>query len=211
MTSIADLTEQIAALETTLGGTAGMVASFDAELGKLQGNLTYTEKEVGALSSGFGNGLRRAFESVVLDGSKLSDSLRGLAKSMADTVLTTALKPVSDQFGGLVAGLLGNGFAKGGAFVQGQVMPFARGGVVSQPTAFPMRGGTGLMGEAGPEAIMPLTRGPDGNLGVRAAGGGQAVTVVMNISTPDVAGFARSQSQIAAGAMRALARGQRNR
>ena len=67
------------------------------------------------------------------------------------------------------------------------------------------------MGEAGPEAIMPLTRGPDGSLGVRASGGGQPVTVVMNITTPDVAGFARSQSQIAAGAMRALARGQRNR
>ena len=210
MTSIADLTEQIAALETSLGGTAGMVSSFDAELGKLQGNLAYTEKEVGALANGFGNGLRRAFEGVVLDGSKLSDSLRGLAKSMADTVLSAALKPVTDQFGGVLAGVLG-GFAKGGAFVQGQVMPFARGGVVSQPTAFPMRGGTGLMGEAGPEAIMPLTRGPDGSLGVRASGGGQAVTVVMNIATPDVAGFARSQSQIAAQAMRALARGQRNR
>ena len=210
MTTIADLTEQIAALETSLGGTAGMVSSFDAELGKLQGNLAYTEKEVGALANGFGNGLRRAFEGVVLDGTKLSDSLRGLAKSMADTVLSAALKPVTDQFGGVLAGVLG-GFAKGGAFVQGQVMPFARGGVVSQPTAFPMRGGTGLMGEAGPEAIMPLTRGPDGSLGVRASGGGQPVTVVMNITTPDVAGFARSQSQIAAGAMRALARGQRNR
>jgi phage-related minor tail protein len=211
MTSIADLTEQIAALETTLGGTAGMVSSFDAELGKLQGNLAYTEKEVGALANGFGNGLRRAFEGVVLDGTKLSDSLRSLAKSMADTVFNAALKPVTDQFGGLLTGLLGQGFAKGGAFVQGQVMPFARGGVVSQPTTFPMRGGTGLMGEAGPEAIMPLTRGADGSLGVRASGGGQAVTVVMNIATPDVAGFARSQSQIAAQAMRALARGQRNR
>ena len=211
MTSIADLTEQIAALETTLGGTAGMVSSFDAELGKLQGNLAYTEKEVGALANGFGNGLRRAFEGVVLDGTKLSDSLRSLAKSMADTVFNAALKPVTDQFGGLLTGLLGQGFAKGGAFVQGQVTPFARGGVVSQPTTFPMRGGTGLMGEAGPEAIMPLTRGADGSLGVRASGGGQAVTVVMNIATPDVAGFARSQSQIAAQAMRALARGQRNR
>ena len=211
MTSIADLTEQIAALETTLGGTVGMVSSFDAELGKLQGNLAYTEKEVGALANGFGNGLRRAFEGVVLDGTKLSDSLRSLAKSMADTVFNAALKPVTDQFGGLLTGLLGQGFAKGGAFVQGQVMPFARGGVVSQPTTFPMRGGTGLMGEAGPEAIMPLTRGADGSLGVRASGGGQAVTVVMNIATPDVAGFARSQSQIAAQAMRALARGQRNR
>ena len=131
MTSIADLTEQIAALETTLGGTAGMVSSFDAELGKLQGNLAYTEKEVGALANGFGNGLRRAFEGVVLDGTKLSDSLRSLAKSMADTVFNAALKPVTDQFGGLVTGLLGQGFAKGGAFVQGQVMPFARGGVGS--------------------------------------------------------------------------------
>jgi len=211
MTSIADLTEQITALETSLGGTAGMVSGFDAELGKLQGNLAHTEREVGALAAGFGNGLRRAFEGVVLDGAKLSDSLRNLAKSMADTVLKAAFKPVTDQFGGLLAGVLGNGFAKGGAFVQGQVMPFARGGVVSHPTTFPMRGGTGLMGEAGPEAIMPLTRGPDGSLGVRALGAGQPVTVVMNISTPDVAGFARSQSQIAAEAMRALARGQRNR
>jgi phage-related minor tail protein len=76
---------------------------------------------------------------------------------------------------------------------------------------FPMRGGRGLMGEAGPEAIMPLARGPDGRLGVQAAGGGRAVTVVMNISTPDVQGFQRSQSQIAAQASRALARGHRNR
>jgi len=90
-------------------------------------------------------------------------------------------------------------------------MPFAKGGVVSQPTNFPMSGGMGLMGEAGPEAIMPLTRGPDGRLGVQSAGGSRPVTVVMNISTPDVQGFQRSQSQIAAQAMRALSRGQRNR
>ena len=67
------------------------------------------------------------------------------------------------------------------------------------------------MGEAGAEAIMPLTRGADGRLGVQAQGGGRAMTVIMNISTPDVQGFQRSQSQIAAQAMRALARGQRNR
>lgn len=76
-----------------------------------------------------------------------------------------------------------------------------------------MRGGTtGLMGEAGPEAIMPLARGPDGRLGVRASGGGAArpVQVVMNISTPDVTSFHRSQSQIAARMGRVLAQGQRN-
>jgi len=89
-------------------------------------------------------------------------------------------------------------------------MPFARGGVVSGPTTFPMRGGTGLMGEAGPEAIMPLARGADGKLGVRG-GGGQAVNVTMNIATPDVQGFQRSQGQIAAQMARVLGRGQRNR
>jgi phage-related minor tail protein len=74
-----------------------------------------------------------------------------------------------------------------------------------------MRGGLGIMGEAGPEAIMPLRRGPDGRLGVAAAGGGASVQVVMNITTPDVQGFQRSQTQIAAQMGRALARGQRNR
>lgn len=67
------------------------------------------------------------------------------------------------------------GFAKGGAFSNGNVTPFARGGVVNRPTIFPMANGAGLMGEAGPEAVMPLTRGPDGKLGV--AGGGTSVNV----------------------------------
>jgi phage-related minor tail protein len=58
---------------------------------------------------------------------------------------------------------------------------------------------------------MPLARGPDGRLGVQAGGAARPVTVVMNIATPDVQGFQRSQSQIAAQAARALARGQRNR
>lgn len=103
-------------------------------------------------------------------------------------------------------------FADGAPFTQGRVVPFADGGVVTSPTTFPMRGATGLMGEAGPEAIMPLSRGPDGKLGVRASGnGGQSVSVVMNISTPDAASFRRSQGQIAAQMGRMLGRGNRNR
>ena len=72
-----------------------------------------------------------------------------------------------------------------------------------------MRGGTGLMGEAGPEAILPLARGADGKLGVRSGSGG-GVSVVMNVTTPDVAGFQRSRGQIAAQMSRALGRGSRN-
>lgn len=75
-------------------------------------------------------------------------------------------------------------FAKGGAFSGGNVVPFAQGGVVSSPTLFPMSGRkTGLMGEAGPEAIMPLTRGRDGKLGVKAEGGGGSDVVInFNVS-----------------------------
>ena len=67
------------------------------------------------------------------------------------------------------------------------------------------------MGEAGPEAVLPLSRGPDGALGVRMQGQAAPAQVVINISTPDVEGFRRSQSQIAAQMGRALSAGARNR
>ena len=217
MAEIDELQDQIAALEATLAGSAGMVAAFDGELARMRDSLVFTGREVNTLSSGIGGGLRRAFDGLVFDGVKLSDALRGVARTMADTVYGVAMKPVQTALGGAIAqglnGLLGGlmPFEKGGAFSQGRVMPFAKGGVVAQPTAFPMRGATGLMGEAGPEAIMPLARGADGRLGVQAAGASRPVTVVMNITTPDVQGFQRSQTQIAAQAQRMLARGQRNR
>lgn len=65
--------------------------------------------------------------------------------------------------------------ANGGVFdAGGEITAFARGGVVNSPTLFQFAKGTGLMGEAGPEAIMPLTRGPDGKLGVMAHAAGSA-------------------------------------
>ncbi len=208
---------QITALEATLGSAAGVVASFEGELSRMRDGMTFTSREVGSLSNGISFGLRRAFDGLVFDGLRLEDALKGLAQSVVNTVYNVALRPVQNAVGGAVAqginslasGLLP--FAGGGAFSQGRVMPFAKGGVVAAPTSFPMRSGRGLMGEAGPEAIMPLARGADGRLGVQSAGGGRPVTVVMNITTPDVQGFQRSQSQVAAQAARALARGQRNR
>ncbi len=210
------LADQAAALEQSLGGAQAVAAAFDAELMRMRESMIFTGREVSTLSNSIGRGLRSAFDGVIFDGMKLSDALKGLAQTMADSVYAIAMKPVQDALGGAIANGL-NGilsgifpFEKGGAFAQGRVMPFAKGGVVASPMTFPMRNGRGLMGEAGPEAIMPLARGADGRLGVQSAGGG-TVNVVMNISTPDVQGFARSQSQIAAQMGRALARGQRNR
>lgn len=204
-------------LEGDLGQATAMTAAFRTELRGMQDSMLYTGREVQGLSRSFGSGLRRAFDGVIFDGMRLSDALRTVAQSMVDAAYNTAIRPVQNALGSALANGVNSitsailPFEKGGAFSGGRVMPFARGGVVSSPTQFPMRGGTGLMGEAGPEAIMPLTRGADGRLGVQSQGGGRPVHVTMNISTPDVQGFQRSQSQIAAQMGRALARGQRNR
>ncbi|KJZ21012.1 tail protein [Loktanella sp. S4079] len=210
------LDSDVSALEQTIGDAAQVTAAFDSQLRGVQTALADTTRDLGNLERGFSGGLRRAFDGLVLDGTKLSDALSGLAQSMINTAYSAAVNPVMNHLGGAVADGLNSAvasmmpFADGGAFSQGRVMPFAKGGVVSSPVTFPMRGGTGLMGEAGPEAIMPLTRGADGRLGVRSQGGG-AVTVNMNISSPDAQSFQRSQGQIASQMARALGRGQRNR
>ncbi len=208
---------QVDALEVSLGQATAMVAGFDGELRRMQQALDATGQDVASLEKGISRGLRKAFDGLVFDGMKLSDALERLAQSMIDAAYRGALKPVTDQIGQVVSSSIGGWmgdllpFADGGAFTQGRVMPFANGGVVSGPVSFPMRGGRGLMGEAGPEAILPLSRGIDGKLGVRSKGGGGPVQVVMNISTPDVEGFRRSQGQIATQMSRALGRAQRNR
>jgi len=207
---------EVGGLERTLSEAAAMTAAFSASLRETQGTLGATVRDLGNLERGFSGGLRRAFDGLVLDGIKLSDALGIVARSMINTAYSAAVQPVTDHFGGLLANgvnaLVSGLFpqANGAPFSQGRVMPFASGGVVGSATMFPMRGGMGLMGEAGPEAIMPLARGADGRLGVRGGGGG-GVNVTFNIQTPDVAGFQRSQSQIAAQMGRALGRGQRNR
>ncbi|MFK0309730.1 phage tail tape measure protein [Pseudomonas sp. NPDC090233] len=79
--------------------------------------------------------------------------------------------------------------AKGGAW-SGGVQMFAKGGaftnsILSKPTAFGLaNGGTGIMGEAGPEAIMPLARGADGSLGVQMVGGAGGGSTVVQVSVP---------------------------
>lgn len=159
-------------------------------------------QDLDKLAQGVGSRLVTAFADAAVRGEKLSDVLKGLALSLARMALSMALKPLGGMLGNLVPNATGNVFSKG------QVTPFADGGVVNSPVLFPMRAGTGLMGEAGPEAIMPLARGSDGKLGVRGGGNGARVTV--NISTPDVAGFRQSQGQVAGMIARAVSRGQRN-
>ncbi len=95
-----------------------------------------------------------------------------IAKSLSQAI--SGIAGAGGGFGGFMFELLGGGggmfFKQGAAFSHGRVTPFARGDIFNSPTLFPMAGGMGLMGEAGPEAVMPLARGRDGKLGVVASG-----------------------------------------
>lgn len=72
--------------------------------------------------------------------------------------------------------------AKGNVFSEPGISAYSS-TVVSQPTLFPFAHGIGLMGEAGAEAVMPLSRGADGKLGVKAQGAGPAaIEVVLNVT-----------------------------
>ena len=78
--------------------------------------------------------------------------------------------------------------ANGNVFAQNGIVPFANGGIVDRPMMFPFAKGIGLMGEAGPEAIMPLKRGADGKLGVAGGGGGTTVNVSVDATGSRVEG-----------------------
>lgn len=167
------------------------------------------------LAQKFGQSLQKALQINVGAGRQLDGVLGTLTTKFSTLALKAALKPVKAGITRLVNGLMSAGadgeataFARGGVVAGGRVRPFAQGGVVAAPTYFPMRDGLGLMGEAGPEAILPLKRGPDGRLGV-AAGGGASGAVTIHIATPDIEGFRRSEAQVAASLARAVARGRR--
>jgi phage-related minor tail protein len=165
-------------------------------------------------SEAFGRSITNAFAKGVVEGKRFEDVLRSVGKSMTESLLKTALQPL--QTG--LSSLLGTGLKSlTGLFTGGglggaapTIAPFADGGVIASPAYFPLGRGLGLMGERGAEAIMPLSRGPDGKLGVRAGGEGRRpLSVTVQVSTPDADSFRRSEAQVSAAIARAVARGHR--
>jgi hypothetical protein len=76
-----------------------------------------------------------------------------------------------------IGGLLGS--AKGNIFTSPGLSAYSN-SIVSSPTVFPFAAGMGLMGEAGPEAIIPLKRNSNGELGISGGGGGNVTVNVIN-------------------------------
>ena len=131
-----------------------------------------------------------AFMSIV-DGTKsVKDAFRDMARYIIGRlyeilVVEQMVQSISGAIRGAMIGPVQGPMlpsANGNVFSNGSVVPDANGGIVGSPVYFPMAGGrTGLMGEAGPEAIMPLKRGKNGKLGVQAEGGGE-VTIHQNFN-----------------------------
>lgn len=183
------------------------VVEVDANIDGLERSLD----EAARVGERFAGKLVSAFDAVVVRGRSVESVVKDLALGLSKLALGEALKPLQGALGSLFGQLFsGLAFGKGGVFQSGSPTAFAKGGVISSPTLFPLAGGrAGLAGERGVEAIMPLARAADGSLGVRADGN-RSVTVNVHIATPDVEGFRRSQSQLAASLGRAIAHAQRN-
>ncbi|EFA0753635.1 phage tail tape measure protein, partial [Escherichia coli] len=116
--------------------------------------------------------------SKILMNAAIVNGLKSLSKSMSGA--GGWLGTVGDWLSGAVAN------AKGGVYTSANLSAYSN-TIVDTPTYFAFAKGAGLMGEAGPEAIMPLTRAADGSLGVRAignvnGGGGFVYSPVYHIS-----------------------------
>jgi phage-related minor tail protein len=183
-----------------LGESAATLSEQELE-GLIQTNLALDKQEqvrknLLDLSNTIASSFSDSFMSIVDGTSSVKDAFRSMALDIVKHLYKVlVMQQMINSIGGAISkspnatiAKIGGGLesykaANGAAFSGGNVIPFASGGVVGSPTYFGMGGGqTGLMGEAGPEAIMPLKRGADGKLGVATTGGSQSITVVQNIN-----------------------------
>ena len=168
--------------ETRLRGLAQEMAAMEERSRVIEEARQQQEDLANDIAGSMGD----AFISIV-DGTKsVKDAFRDMARYIIRRlyeilVVEQMVKSISGAIGGAMAGPVQGPptpSANGNVFSRGSLVPYANGGIVGSPTYFPMAGGrTGLMGEAGPEAIMPLKRGKNGKLGVAAEGGQQSVVV----------------------------------
>jgi phage-related minor tail protein len=160
-------------------------------------------ERIKTLADNVGDTITNSFANAISKGKSLKSVLRDIGMSFADIALKAALKPV----GGMISELVQGVFSATNPALP-KVQAFAKGGVINRPTFFPNSGGIGLMGEAGPEAVLPLRRNSAGQLGV-AANPAPPVHVSMTVNASDAQSFQRAEAEIGASLLNAVRRGQR--
>jgi len=191
----------------------GDLGAIGGDLSGTIGDLQTRTRDLTTNANAFARAMNTAFTQSVVGAKSFDDALKSLALRLSDLTVSQALRPVTNALGSGLTSLLGS-FGTGTSDTDlmkamNTAQPFATGGVIATPTFFPLGSGQlGLAGEAGPEAIMPLTRGPDGSLGV-ATSGGAASNVTVNIATQDADSFRRSDTYLTGLIARAVSRGQR--
>lgn len=150
--------------------------------------------------------LLTGFGAATTSGKNFNDTLAAIAQSLARLAIREGARVVAQGLVNGLSGLFANTFG-----ANAPATHFAQGGVIASPAYFASGGAVGLMGERGAEAVMPLSRAPDGRLGVVTQGdSARPVSVTVNISAQDMDSFRRSEAQITSALARAVARGQRN-
>jgi tape measure domain-containing protein len=156
----AEMASQVDFLKNQFAAAAEIDAQIEAQGDKMAGIY----KGIGdSIQGGVVDALTAA-----VDGTKsLAEVASATLKDIGSMFIKLGINQLFNSLGS-GGGFLGKlfGSAKGNIIAQNKIVPFAKGGIVGEPTIFPLANGTGLMGEAGPEAIMPLKRGPGGRLGV---------------------------------------------
>lgn len=152
---------------------------------KVKEELTETDELSKKIGQSLEQGIGSALEGIIFQTKSLKESLSDVLRSVAQLFIQFGVR---SAFSGLGLNDFFKMNAYGNVYAQNGVVPFARGGIVNKPTLFPFAKGIGLMGEAGPEAIMPLKRGPSGRLGVESSGGGTSVVVNVDAKGTQVQG-----------------------
>ena len=172
-----------------LGGDNSPLKSF------AESAFKFAEQAEQAVVNAF-KGMEDALVNFVMTGKlNFADLARSIIADITRMAIRAAIvKPLFNfLFPGLADGGVVSGgelveSAKGNVFAKNKIVPYKMGGIVNRPTVFPMKNGMGLMGEAGPEAVMPLKRGANGKLGVQASGGIGNVIVNVDASGSSVEG-----------------------
>ncbi len=185
----------------------GISVSIDADLSDFRREIAEADK----LARGFGSAFARALDQALVRGKSFSEVIRTLGLRLSSMALNAAFKPIEQGLSGIFQNMFGAaaGNDGGGSFLSAAV-PFAKGGVIATPSYFPLGNSLGVAGERGAEAILPLARGSDGRLGVRADTSRSPLAVNVNISAQDAASFRRSEAYLSGMIARAVARGERN-